>query len=308
MKIPALRALISAIDEGSLRAAARRIGVSQPALTKMIRELEQELAAPLLVRSTTGVTPTAQGKVLYERAGLALRELAGAAQEIGQLGGRMSGQLRIGAVPLAVMLLVPETLRTFSREFDGVHLQINEELYIEQLMNLRRGDVDIALGPIPDRLPPGEFHVEVLMPVSMVVVARRGSVHASARSLEALRGARWVYTGLSGVTGYGRRLFEQNGLEPPACGATVNSTLGLLSLIGGADFVGLMPRPLALHPAAAPFIEMPSLQEAPLGLVLGAITRVETALRPVVRHFLTHLHRAAHHLQNDPSWTSWQRV
>ena len=40
MKIPALRALISAIDEGSLRAAARRIGVSQPALTKMIRELE----------------------------------------------------------------------------------------------------------------------------------------------------------------------------------------------------------------------------------------------------------------------------
>ena len=69
------------------------------------------------------------------------------------------------------MLLVPETLRTFSREFDGVHLQINEELYIEQLMNLRRGDVDIALGPIPDRLPPGEFHVEVLMPVSMVVVA-----------------------------------------------------------------------------------------------------------------------------------------
>jgi DNA-binding transcriptional LysR family regulator len=211
-------------------------------------------------------------------------------------------------VPLAVMLLVPETLRTFSREFDGVHLQINEELYIEQLMNLRRGDVDIALGPIPDRLPPGEFHVEVLMPVSMVVVARRGSVHASARSLEALRGARWVYTGLSGVTGYGRRLFEQNGLEPPACGATVNSTLGLLSLIGGADFVGLMPRPLALHPAAAPFIEVPPLQEAPLGLVLGAITRVETALRPVVRHFLTHLHRAAHHLQNDPSWTSWQRV
>ncbi len=91
MKIPALRALISAIDEGSLRAAARCIGVSQPALTKMIRELEQELAAPLLVRSTTGVTPTAQGKVLYERAGLALRELAGAAQEIGQLGGRMSG-------------------------------------------------------------------------------------------------------------------------------------------------------------------------------------------------------------------------
>ena len=65
---------------------------------------------------------------------------------------------------------------------------------------------------------------------------------------------------------------------------------------------------LMLHDLGIPFIEVPPLQEAPLGLVLGAITRVETALRPVVRHFLTHLHRAAHHLQNDPSWTSWQRV
>lgn len=302
MKLTTLNALVAAIELGSLRAAARRIGVSQPALTKMIRELEQELAAPLLVRSTTGVTPTAQGKVLYEHASLAIRELDGAVHEIEQISGRMVGQLRIGAVPLAVMLLMPETLRTFSREFRDVHLQINEELYIEQLMNLRRGDVDVALGPIPDNLPPGEFHTEVLMPVSMIVVTGRGSPHAQARSLQELRSARWVYTGVSGVSGYARKLFEQNGMEPPAVGATVNSTLSLLSLIGGADFVGLMPRPLAMHPAAAPFLAVPRLQEPPLGLVVGAITKVETALKPVVRHFLTHLHRAAHHLQNDPSW------
>ena len=82
MKLSTLNALVAAIELGSLRAAARRVGVSQPALTKMIRELEQELAAPLLVRSTTGVTPTAQGKVLYERASLAIRELDGAVHEI----------------------------------------------------------------------------------------------------------------------------------------------------------------------------------------------------------------------------------
>ncbi len=300
MKIATLTALVAAVEEGSLRAAARRIGVSQPALTKMIRELEQELSAPLLVRSTGGVMPTAQGKVLYEHASDVLRKLAGAVEEIAQLGGHMMGELRIGAVPLAVMLLIPETLRTFGREFQHVHLHVQEELYIEQLINLRRDEIDIAIGPLPDSLPLGEFHTEELMPVSMVVVVRRGSPLAQATSLEALRGARWVYTGVAGITGYARKLFERHGLQPPAVGATVNSTLGLLSLIGSGDFVGLMPRPLALHPAAAPFLAIPPLQEGELKLTVCAIAKAGTVLKPVVRQFLAHLHRAAHHIQQGP--------
>jgi LysR family transcriptional regulator of abg operon len=297
MKLNTLSAFVAAVEEGSLRSAARRVGVSQPALTKMMRELESELAAPVLVRSTMGVMPTAQGKVLYEHACTAIRALSGAVEQINQLGGHMVGELRIGAVPLAVMLLIPETLRTFSREFRHVHLHVREELYIEQLMNLRRSEVDIAIGPLPDNLPLGEFHTEELMPVSMVVVVRRGSPLETATSLEQLRDERWVYTGLAGASGYAKRLFAHHGLPAPATGATVNSTLGLLSLIGGSDFVGLMPRPLALHPAAAAFLSIPPLKEGPLELVVSAITKADTALKPAVRQFLTHLHRAAHYIQ-----------
>ena len=64
MKLATLNTLIAAVDEGSLRGAARQIGVSQPALTKMIRELELELGTALLQRTSRGVLPTAQGKVL----------------------------------------------------------------------------------------------------------------------------------------------------------------------------------------------------------------------------------------------------
>jgi DNA-binding transcriptional LysR family regulator len=137
MKLTNLRALVAAIEEGSLRAAARRIGVSQPALTKMIRELERSLETTLLLRSTTGVLATAQGMVLYERAIAADRELTQAVEQIRQLGGHMAGSLTIGAVPLAVMLLVPEALRTFGAEFPDIQLRIVEELYIAQLTRLR---------------------------------------------------------------------------------------------------------------------------------------------------------------------------
>ena len=183
MKLTSLRALVAAIEEGSLRSAARRLGVTQPALTKLIRELERELATTLLVRSTTGVVATAQGMVLYERANAAERELSHAVEQIRQLGGRMTGSLTIGAVPLAVMLLVPETLRTFGAEFPDIQLRILEELYIAQLTRLRKGEVDIALGPRPDALPPGEFVVETLMPTSMVIVVGKGNPLARARSL-----------------------------------------------------------------------------------------------------------------------------
>ena len=128
MKLNALRALIAAIDTGSLRSAAKKLGVSQPALTKMVKELEAELGAPLLERSTTGVIPTAQGKILHARASAATRELDEAAQQIGQMGGKMVGELSVGAVPLALLMLIPEAVRTFSAEYPSIMLQLREEI------------------------------------------------------------------------------------------------------------------------------------------------------------------------------------
>ena len=295
MKLNSLRAFAAAVEEGSLRSGARRLGVSQPALTKMIRELERELATTLLHRSTTGVLATAQGRVLYERAVAAQRELAHAVEQIQQLGGRMTGTLAIGAVPLAVMTLIPEALRTFGLEFPDIRLRIVEEMYIQQLTGLRSGEVDVAVGPVPEHLPPGEFAIEPLMPVDMVPVVRKGNPLARARRLADLADAPWVYTGSTPATGYARTLFERHGLKGPPPGALVNSTLGLLSVVATGNCVGLLPHQFAAHPFAAEQLAIVRLAEGPLRLRIGALARADAALKPSVRHFLAHLHRAAHH-------------
>ncbi|MEY4749725.1 MAG: hypothetical protein RIQ60_1939 [Pseudomonadota bacterium] len=263
----------------------------------MIRELEAELSAPLLQRSTTGVLATAQGQVLYERALAARRELDEAVQQIEQLGGRMQGELSVAAVPLAVLMLIPEALRTYGREFPDIALRVREELYMAQLTLLRTGEVDIALGPIPDGLPAGEFHVEPLMPIRMAVVAARGSRWLQCRNLAELGQAKWVYTSLAGATGYAHLLFQHHGLQAPAAAAVVNSTLGLLSLIAHGDHVGLMPAQIAAHPAASPFMQVVPIEQAHLDLTIGAMLRATTLLKPALRHFMAHLHRAAHQLE-----------
>jgi LysR family transcriptional regulator of abg operon len=294
MKLVALQALVAAVEEGSLRGAARRVGTSQPALTKMVRELEVELAAPLFVRTSKGVVTTAQGKVLYEHAVRVTRELSAATDEIRQLGGTMTGELKVGAVPLAVMLLVPETLRTFGKEFPDIKLRISEELYIAQLQKLRSGEVDITVGGIPLGLSTGEFVVEELMTTSMVVVVRKGSPRAKATSLAQLAGAKWVYTGASSDSGYAKLLFESNGMPPPPVGAVVNSTLALLSIIATGDFVGLMPQQIAVQPLAAQFLTVVPIVEGGLQLSVGAMVRSDAVVLPAIRHFIAHLHRAAH--------------
>ena len=296
MKLTALQALVAAIEEGSLRGAARRIGVSQPALTKLVRELEMELAAPLLERHSQGVRPTVQGQVLFEHARKVSRELASATDQIQQLGGQMKGEIQVAAVPVAMMLLIPETLRTFSRAFPDIRLRVSEELFVEQLQKLRSGQVDLVVGGIPEGLPSGEFISEDLMTTSMVVVARRDSRHAQARRLAELAQASWVYTGTSAQTGYASRLFENHGLPAPPVGAMVNSTLALLALLGSGDLLGLMPEQIIAHPLGQDIVRVP-LEEPGLPLTVGAIIRSGSVVSPAIRQFIAHLHRAAHQLR-----------
>lgn len=295
MKLTALQALVAAVEEGSLRAAARRIGLSQPALTKLVRELEIELAAPLLERHSQGVRPTVQGQVLFEHALKVARELASATDQIQQLGGQMRGELNIAAVPVAMMLLIPETLRTFSRAFPDIRLRVSEELFVEQLQKLRNGQVDLVVGGIPEGLPSGEFITEHLMNTRMVVVARRGSRHVRAKRLTELAKAHWVYTGSSAQTGYASRLFEAHGLPAPPVGAMVNSTLALMALLGSGDLLGLMPEQIAAHPLGQDIARVP-LEEPGLPLTVGVMVRSGSVVSPAIRQFIAHLHRAAHQL------------
>ncbi|MEY4295005.1 MAG: hypothetical protein RLY82_693 [Pseudomonadota bacterium] len=294
-KLQALRYLVAAIDAGSLRLAALDLRISQPALSKAIQELENQFNAPLLTRSQSGVAATAQGQLLYEQAQKIHQNLQLAHEQIQQLSGQMVGKLTIGAVPLAVMLLMPQTLQSFRRDFPDIQIRLSEELYIAQLQRLRKGDVDVAVavGGIPYGLSTTEFHTEALLTTTMVVVVRKGHPLRKARTLSDLARAPWVYTGADTEQGYARVLFLANGLPEPPVGGIVNSTLALISLVTSSDCIGLMPEQIANHPLSKPFLTVVNIKEKGLPLTVGVIVKRSNAIKPIVRHMIAHLHGAA---------------
>jgi DNA-binding transcriptional LysR family regulator len=108
LKLRDLEVLMTVVETGSMGKAARRLGISQPGVSKAIVELEDVLGGRLLDRSRRGVAPTPYGLALQRQSVAVFNDLRQAVQHIDVLSDPTKGELRIGATdPVAVALVSP---------------------------------------------------------------------------------------------------------------------------------------------------------------------------------------------------------
>jgi DNA-binding transcriptional LysR family regulator len=145
-----LRALSAAVRRRSIGAAARELGVSQPALSKRLRQLETVVGLPLLERSPRGVTPTDAGRQVLFAAERVLDELAELERTVLQLRGRPRS-LRLAASAAIAESLLPSMLTTFHARAgrEPVELIVCNSTLVRELIASGRADVGIA-GSGPD--------------------------------------------------------------------------------------------------------------------------------------------------------------
>ena len=117
MKLHQFRAAVAIAEYGSLRTAARQLGIAQPTLTRGLADLERELDAPLFERRSTGMVATRLGEAFVRRATAILNDVRRVRDEIEQLRGNASGQLTIGLSIAAHLWLLPKVLDPFRRKF-----------------------------------------------------------------------------------------------------------------------------------------------------------------------------------------------
>jgi DNA-binding transcriptional LysR family regulator len=195
MHLSQLRDFAEIARAGSFRKAALRLHKSQPALTRSITLLEEELGLALFQRATTGVTLTPEGARILIRAGVVLAESRRLADEAAQIRGLQQGTVRIGVSPVGGTLMLPRVLPRFRRDWPGIDLEIQNVLYPEALNLLRDGRLDLVIGPLP-RLP-GEASLEArrLLDMRIVVVAHAHSPFADATRLSQTAAANWLVHG-----------------------------------------------------------------------------------------------------------------
>lgn len=122
MNLKRLEHLVAVAEEGSLAAAARRVHLSQPALTRSIQTLEEEAGAVLFDRGTRGVTLTAVGRMVTERARRILFETHCLTRDLTLVRQHEIGSVQIGLGAFPAAMLLPEVLCLLHREWPGLQI------------------------------------------------------------------------------------------------------------------------------------------------------------------------------------------
>ena len=194
MKDHHLRAWLKVAELRSIRAAARSLHLSQAAVTKAIKELEAELDAPLLTRSTRGIAITECGDRLTVRARLAQAQLTLARQDIRQLLGGAQARVAVGVTPMVMLSVLPDVLSDFRQSMPAAKVKISEGLLAAVQPALRNGSLDFALASRMAAAGGGEyeFEFEPLRPLEFMIACRRGHPLARAKRWEDIRGCEWL--------------------------------------------------------------------------------------------------------------------
>ncbi len=281
-------------DAGSIRGAARALNISQPALTRSIRQLEGELHAQLLLRTRRGVVPTAAGRALLARARTIHSELNRAHEEQAQLAGESAGSVAFGVAPQAAIHIVPPALAQFRRERPNADVRIVDGLAHLLLPQLREGSLDFVIGSRPQGGLDAQFKAQPLFNNQIVVGARRGHPLRNARSLRELVESQWVIFTPSGWAGAMiPDIFVKNGLNPPRSVVRSDSYVALLTLLAGTDMVAPLSRMLFEQRLARDFLEPFDLKERMPEFSIDLIHRTDSPLTPVASEMVAAVKAAA---------------
>lgn len=297
LKLRQLTLLAALAEVGSLHQAASRVGMTQPAATRLLQELEAALDAPLFERSSRGVTPTDMGRLLIRHATALVSGLDHVYEEAQALRRGNAGSLRIGLFPGASPLLLARTVLDLQRATPHIDIQIQEGSQDALLQALRGGQLNAVIGRTPSQEQGRDLHFELLMRESFSVVAR--AAHPLAASavrpgLPDLVDYPWVLPlpdtplrsslALQFITQCGR--LPSQLIESHSGGTN-------LALLLESDHVALMPRAIARQHARQGLLvtlvdELPGLHGPIMLLTLAGAQPQQQVLRfaeALKRHF-----------------------
>ncbi len=287
MKLDQLQHLVAIVEHGSLRSAARRLELPQPALTRSIRALEKDLGETLFLRETTGMVLTAAGRRFHVRASAIANEARRARDEIAQHGGDDRGTVVVALSIMPHLGMLPYALKAFRQRYPQVRLQLIEGLFPDVESALRQGAIDFYLGAAPHAPPAAGLAMQLLFENRRAVVCRKGHALANARSLKALADAEWAITGVDyNAEGDIARLFKTHRIaSAPRVLLRARSAMSIMVSLAHTDLLAMLPVQWEEFPMTRETLQTIRIREVLPAPAIVAIRRPDLPLTPAAEHF-----------------------
>ncbi|WP_144112958.1 LysR family transcriptional regulator [Paraburkholderia sp. BCC1886] len=292
MTISQLRAFIAVAEHGSLRAASRALGIAQSGITQQVQNLESMLGATLFTRTNRGITLTALGQRLLQRAGAIIGECERAEQELQQLRGDYVGDVTFGMTTEPLIDAFAPVLMEFRQRFDKVAVHLRTGTSRMMISWIREGTLDFAAALVSKQTDTADLSVTPLYASDPVIVCRQGHPQAGATSLAKLTGCTWVTTRSPNLTDDPQvhrlsHLFERHGLPPPRIVATVEGLYETLHLVGATDCLSLESSVVAKRGPFAGTLTTIDVRERPVDQNVCLLQRAAMPLTPAAQELAT---------------------
>jgi DNA-binding transcriptional LysR family regulator len=247
-----LRYFLAVLDNGHFARAAATLGVSQPAISKSIKSLEDELGVRLFERGQFGAEPTRYATRLAVRARLMLAESRLARAEIDAMRGARKGSLAIGAGISFAARIVPLAIDRYRRRWPGISVSIDVGMSGTLFPTLQNGELDFVISAPPTALAvDGELQQEKLFDeVDSLVVGRdHPLVMTPPTSLADVGEYPWLVSARSGLWDYICTSYAEAGLEPPRDVVRTDSESLAKALLAQGPYICLLGRELYIEEA-----------------------------------------------------------
>jgi DNA-binding transcriptional LysR family regulator len=240
------RTLLAVMEAGSVSAAADRLNVTQPAVSKTLAEIEEGVGAPLFAGSKRHPRPTALCMRLATLARKLEAALRRAANEAGSFARGATGELVIGASNAALQGLLPDAAVEMLAEFPNLTLTFSGHPVERMFDELRAGSIDVVLARVPWDEHPADLRPTLLGNVPEVLVVSRRHAMAADRSRitwEAACGSAWLWP----VKGTRKRelqdrMWRRNALPAPSSVVELGDTALALSLLQRCELFAILPQ------------------------------------------------------------------
>jgi DNA-binding transcriptional LysR family regulator len=255
LKLSHLRMMSALAQTGQIGLAADRLGLTQPAASRLLAEVERIVGAPVHARVGRGVALTALGAVVARRAERVLMELQDAGRDISELTLGQVGQVSIGSVTAPALNLVLPALRSARLSSPGLSAEVTvapSDLLCAQLL---AGKLDFVLGRVPQAMDEAQFSGRMIAPEPVRIVARRDHRLALAAQVlpQDLMEYDWVMPGRDSVlTVTVLARLQSLGLPAPPRRLSTASFLLTLALLKQSNSVAPLAAAVALQFAQGP--------------------------------------------------------